>query len=150
MRKPITAIITAILLAPTLLFGYNPREDIAEKPARAGGHYFAYPEDEISAEYGKAPEGYEAFYLSHYGRHGSRYLTSDEGYTHIMAVLDSAAAHGALTDKGRYLRAQLDTVYAEAAGRAGELSKKVHLFGLTRKLLDTYIIVPYPDILRVF
>lgn len=33
---------------------------------------------------------------------------------------------------------------------AGELSKKVHLFGLTRKLLDTYIIVPYPDILRVF
>jgi len=35
-------------------------------------------------------------------------------------------------------------------GRAGELSRKVHLFGLTRKLLDTYIIVPYPDILRVF
>lgn len=33
---------------------------------------------------------------------------------------------------------------------AGKLSRKVHLFGLTRKLLDTYIIVPYPDILRVF
>lgn len=33
---------------------------------------------------------------------------------------------------------------------AGEVSKKVHLFGLTRKLLDTYIIVPYSDILRVF
>ena len=140
MRKPITAIITAILLAPTLLFGYNPREDIAEKPARAGGHYFAYPEDEISAEYGKAPEGYEAFYLSHYGRHGSRYLTSDEGYTHIMAVLDSAAAHGALTDKGRYLRAQLDTVYAEAAGRAGELSplgRRQHM-GIARRMATAY------------
>ena len=33
---------------------------------------------------------------------------------------------------------------------AGEVSKKVHLFGLTRKLLDIYIIVISPDILSVF
>ena len=33
---------------------------------------------------------------------------------------------------------------------AGELSEKVHLFGLSLKLLDTYIIEPSSDILRVF
>lgn len=122
MNRFIITIISALFMAPSLLFAYNPRQDIAEKPARAAGHYFAYPEDEISPEYGTAPAGYEAFYISHYGRHGSRYLTTDEGYTWIMNILDKAEANGAITPQGRLLRAQLDTVYAEARGRAGELS----------------------------
>lgn len=127
-------------MAPSLLFAYNPRLDIAEKPARAAGHYFVYPEDEISPEYGNAPEGYEAFYISHYGRHGSRYLTTDEGYTWIMGILDKAEEHGALTPQGRFLRAQLDTVYAEARGRAGELSplgRRQHR-GIARRMATAY------------
>lgn len=140
MHQSIITIITALLLAPSLLFAYNPRQDIAEKPARAAGHYFAYPEDETSPEYGSVPDGYEAFYLSHYGRHGSRYLTTDEGYTGMMEVLDKAAANNALTPQGHYLRAQLDTVYAEARGRAGELSplgRRQHR-GIAKRMASAY------------
>lgn len=140
MHQSIITIITALLIAPSLLFAYNPRQDVAEKPARAAGHYFAYPEDETSPEYGAAPDGYEAFYLSHYGRHGSRYLTTDEGYTGMMKVLDKAAANNALTPQGRYLRAQLDTVYAEARGRAGELSplgRRQHR-GIAKRMAAAY------------
>jgi len=140
MHQSFITIIAALLLAPSILFAYNPRQDIYEKPARAAGHYYAYPEDEVSADYGNSPEGYEAFYLSHYGRHGSRYLTSEEGYTDIMSVLDKAAAHNALTAHGHYLRAQLDTVYAEARGRAGELSplgRRQHR-GIARRMATAY------------
>lgn len=135
MLRPIIA--TAILLLNALaVCSLNPRADIAEKPARAGGHYYAYPEDEISPEYGKTPQGYEAFYISHYGRHGSRYLTQDQGYTAIMDVLDRAARDGVITPQGRLLRAQLDTIYAEGRGRAGELSplgRRQHM-GIARRM----------------
>ena len=140
MHQSIIAFLTALILAPSLIFAYNPRQDITEKPERAAGHYFAYPEDEISTEYGAVPKGYKAFYLSHYGRHGSRYLTTDEGYTGIMGVLDKAAANNALTPQGSYLRAQLDTVYAEARGRAGELSplgRRQHC-GIARRMAAAY------------
>lgn len=153
MHRSIITIISALILAPTLLFAYNPRQDIADKPARAAGHYFAYPEDETSPDYGTSPAGYEAFYLSHYGRHGSRYLTSDEGYTGMMDVLDKAAANHALTPHGMLLRAQLDTVYAEARGRAGELSplgRRQHR-GIATRMATAYpgIIADSADITAV-
>ena len=45
---------------------------------RLGGVYYAYPITETKMN--QAPEGYEPFYISHYGRHGSRWLTSDNRY----------------------------------------------------------------------
>ena len=102
MHRSIITIIAAILLAPSLLFAFDTRQHIAEKPARAAGHYYAYPDDEISPDYGTSPEGYEAFYLSHYGRHGSRFLTSEEGYTNIMGILARADSAGVLTEAGRH------------------------------------------------
>ena len=98
MHRSIITIIAAILLAPSLLFAFDTRQHIAEKPARAAGHYYAYPDDEISPDYGTSPEGYEAFYLSHYGRHGSRFLTSEEGYTNITPKPAAAPASSRLWD----------------------------------------------------
>ena len=42
---------------------------------RLGGVYFAYPV--TATKMAAAPEGYEPFYISHYGRHGSRWLPDD-------------------------------------------------------------------------
>lgn len=117
-----------ILLATALVctlpaMARNARQDIDENPLRAAGVYYAYPTDEISPEYGSnVPEGYEPFYISHYGRHGSRYLISDRDYTKIMDRLRDASEAGALTQAGERLRLQLDTVWSEARGRGGELS----------------------------
>ena len=42
---------------------------------RQGGVYYAYHAPEfISTD---VPQGYHPFYISHYGRHGSRWLPSD-------------------------------------------------------------------------
>lgn len=95
-------------------------DDIAATPGKAGGVYYAYP---VSSSLNTAPpEGYKPFYISHYGRHGSRYLISDEDYTVILDRLKDAATHDALTPLGIDLMNRLDTVWQEARGRGGELS----------------------------
>ena len=60
-------------------FAQASLEEIAATPGKAGGVYYAYPEPEILQT--PAPAGYKPFYISHYGRHGSRYLISDNDYT---------------------------------------------------------------------
>ena len=42
----------------------------------ASGNYCNYPTP--SGNVTPAPAGYEPFYVSHYGRHGARYMTDDD------------------------------------------------------------------------
>ena len=51
-----------------------------------GGVYYAYhaPKDTLTA----VPEGFKPFYISHYGRHGSRWLPSDSRYEWVNAIKD--------------------------------------------------------------
>lgn len=46
-----------------------------------------------------APKGYKPFYISHYGRHGSR-SSSDEHYIHVRDVLQKAKEQDLLTPAG--------------------------------------------------
>lgn len=95
-------------------------EEIAATPGKAGGVYYAYPTD--SSLNTPAPEGYRPFYISHYGRHGSRYLISDNDYKVVLDRFRDAAAHDALTPLGLDVLARLEIVWEEARGRGGELS----------------------------
>lgn len=95
------------------------RAELAAAPERYGGIHCAYPEPD-SAAGTPAPRGYEPFYVSHYGRHGSRYLVSDAQY---VRVLDTLAAHAeALTPFGRDILGRLQALRDEVAGHAGQLS----------------------------
>lgn len=47
-------------------------QEIQDNPAKAGGVYYAYPVKETKNT--PPPKGYKPFYISHFGRHGSRYL----------------------------------------------------------------------------
>jgi len=89
-------------------------------PDRAGGTYYAYP---YVAE-GKTPrpEGYEAFYLSHYGRHGSRYLTRDDRYSRPLGFYRSQRKAGNLTPLGEDFLRRMETLWAEVEGKGGQLS----------------------------
>ena len=51
------------------------REQIAAVPERAGGIYHSYEYRPAAAA--PAPDGYTPFYISHYGRHGSRWHASE-------------------------------------------------------------------------
>ncbi|MDE6310837.1 MAG: histidine phosphatase family protein [Muribaculaceae bacterium] len=104
------------------LTALTPREEVEANPLKAGGIYFAYPADEIAAVAAERPKGYTPFYLSHYGRHGSRYLISDRDYSDIMERLRDARDKNALTPLGLDVLQRLDTVWIEAEGRGGELT----------------------------
>lgn len=96
------------------------RQQIYADFNRAGSNHYAYPEKQTSLT--PAPAGYEPFYLDHYGRHGSRWLTKERYYTEPVAELEKAARNGKLTEPGRELLRRLRRVAMEAKGREGELS----------------------------
>lgn len=98
-------------------------DSVRQNPGIAGGIYYAYPVAEGTAlNWTAAPDGYKPFYVSHYGRHGSRYLISDEDYLKVVRLLEDADSKNALTPLGKELKAKIDTIYEEARGRGGELT----------------------------
>ena len=70
----------------------------------------------------KAPKGYRPFYISHYGRHGSRWLISTATYTRPVAFLKKAKAEGKLTPLGEDVLSRLEKVELAVRGRYGELT----------------------------
>ena len=122
MRKFAT-IIASLLLAITVSGQTKTmREDIAANPNLAGGIYTAYMVTEhISAP---APRGYKPFYISHYGRHGSRYQTDQAKYDVPAAMLEQASKDGKLTPLGESLLGRVRIIAKDAHMRAGDLSAR--------------------------
>ena len=96
------------------------REEMEANPAQTGGVYLAYPTD-IPAQT-SAPKGYKPFYISHYGRHGSRYLIGDRDYKWVLDLFAAAHRSAALTPLGEDVYGRLQQVWAEAEGHGGDLS----------------------------
>ena len=84
-------------------------------------NYYAYPDLSLPALSG-APEGYKAFYINHYGRHGSRWLLSENNYHLAVATLGKADSAGVLTAQGKAALAIFKDVEAASQKRLGELS----------------------------
>lgn len=85
-----------------------------------GSIYHAYPTP--TAVQTPPPAGFEAFYISHYGRHGSRWRTDDAHYKVVVDVFDSLAAVRALTPLGEDVRGRLHLVWEDARGRSGNIT----------------------------
>lgn len=103
------------------LSAQTTKEEVFSDIYKAGGVYYAYPSANIQKQT-KAPAGYKPFYLSHFGRHGSRYLISDEQYKGVIDVLAKAKSEGALTNLGSKLYADLLTLWKEVQYKGGDLS----------------------------
>ena len=95
-------------------------EEISADLNKAGGVYLAYPK--VEAKLTPAPKGYKPFYVSHYGRHGSRYLLGDRDYLWVLQLMQKADAVNGLTTLGKDVLNRLGQVWAEAQGRAGDLT----------------------------
>lgn len=74
--------------------------------------------------YSNAPKGFKPFYLSHYGRHGSRYLLNDPQYSGPYNTLKEADEKGVLTEFGKSVMNRLEIMKNDASGHLGDLTKK--------------------------
>ena len=102
-------------------------EQVQANPKLVLSDYQPYPildEDPASIPaLTKAPKGYKPFYISHYGRHGSRWLISTATYTEPVAFLKKAKEAGVLTPLGEDVLSRLEKVEVAARGRYGELTR---------------------------
>lgn len=69
-----------------------------------------------------APKGYEAVYVSHYGRHGSRYAYTEKAYTVLLNMLSEAQKAGNLTPYGEALLARCLPFWDNVRYRVGDLT----------------------------
>lgn len=113
----------AVLLSGATLTAtaQQSRSDIHECWQRAGANYLAYPgpQQRLTA----TPRGYEPFYLSHYGRHGSRYMIGEQAYGQPLRTLQRADSLGVLTATGQDALRKVALLCEEARGRDGELTE---------------------------
>lgn len=118
MKK--TFLSLAFIISVVGALAQTTREEMAADLNKTGGVYYAYPVKDFYSS--PAPEGYKPFYISHYGRHGSRYLISTNDYLRVSDALHKANEAGALTPLGIDVMMRVDSVLIEADGRGGDLS----------------------------
>lgn len=87
----------------------------------AASNYRIYPTPDTTS-LTPAPAGKKAFYISHYGRHGSRYLNSKKAYTIPYNILLKADSLGKLTPLGQNVMKQMAIIIDDCHGRWGDLS----------------------------
>ena len=85
------------------------REEIEANKYLAGSNYLDYNRQMTTQPLTPAPKGYVPFYMSHYGRHGSRWLISKDSYTSVVEPMQKARKYGKLTAKGEEVLGQLES-----------------------------------------
>ena len=107
------------------------------------GVFRLYPAADLRC--GDAPDGYTPCYITHYGRHGSRYVIDANQYEDVLNVLKTAAADDKLTPLGQSVYERYDEVYPLLKWREGELSR----IGVEQhKLIAKRMYWSYPEIFR--
>ena len=69
-----------------------------------------------------APKGYEPVYISHYGRHGSRYAYTSKAYSILLEMLQEGASAENLTLQGTALLKQMEPFWEKARYQVGDLT----------------------------
>src|SRR5574344_1449524 len=96
------------------------RQEMASDMTLMEAGYRAYPGP--TTKLTPAPKGEKPFYISHYGRHGSRYLISKNDYEEPVKVMTRAHKEGKLTNLGKDVLRRLKMMSEEANDRLGELT----------------------------
>ena len=131
-------VLLCLLLLGWTAGAQTSREELLSHIELTAGNYTNYPVP--TGHLTPAPEGYEPFYISHYGRHGARYMTSDRAYRRLKEQLDSARKLDILTEYGKDVRHRVKAVAADAKDRAGELTAlgaRQHK-AIARRMFDNY------------
>lgn len=101
MKKLLLSLFAFFMALSAFSQTYDVRETVMSDRDRASGCEGPYRFD--AAPQTPSPKGYEPFYISHYGRHGSRYMWKSSTYSVIKEILDAAKKSNSLTEAGEKL-----------------------------------------------
>lgn len=104
------------------LYKRSAAEDIKGNAFLCASEYLAYDNHPATQALTPTPAGYEPFYFTHYGRHGSRWLIDKEQYTKPLYALQRAHAQGKLTATGEATWQAVEAIYATTHQRRGDLT----------------------------
>ena len=104
------------------VFETSAKDEITANRFLAGSNYLDYDRQLSDKPLTPSPKNYEPYYMSHYGRHGSRWLISDGNYSNPIATLKIAKEQGKLTPLGLKTLAAIEEIYATADKRLGDLT----------------------------
>ena len=138
MKKIFTLLYAAGLCLS--LQAQTARDEIAANPYLAGSNYLDYNRQLSTDKLSPAPKGYEPYYLTHYGRHGSRWLLSTHDYTDVIDALVKASQQGKLTSQGADVLQKMERFYPTTVKRLGDLTtvgERQH-HGIGRRLTQNF------------
>lgn len=98
------------------------KQQIKENRFICASNYLDYDNYPATKKLTPTPKGYEMFYLSHYGRHGSRWLLGENDYLSVIRPMRKAKEEGKLTDEGLQLLTKLEDFYPSTINRLGDLT----------------------------
>jgi len=123
MKKLILSIIALVFLFQGAdAQQFSVYETLKEHPEYLNGTDFLCPTGPVALT--PAPKGYEAFYISHYGRHGARYGCQSDIYDKFNELFSKAAKQDNLTEVGNEFKRKFDVLYPQVRYRVGDLSSK--------------------------
>ena len=117
-----TSVIALCLLCCGAASAQTAQEEIKANRYLSGSNYLDYDRYLPSTPLTAAPKDYEPFYMSHYGRHGSRWLIGEGDYTSPLNTMRDADAAGKLTPEGKAVLQKLEDFYPTTIKRLGELT----------------------------
>ena len=121
MKKLLTIVFFAALAMTVSAQSVNPLEQLKADPRKAYGTDYPY-----SFEAGtltKAPKDYTPFYVSHYGRHGSRYYWNEMLYRELDSTLTRAHKKQLLTPDGEKFYVKFMAAKSELQTGVSELTQ---------------------------
>ena len=127
MKKTFLMVSALLCMAASSALAQPYRSEVAvralqEDRTRAGNNLNSYEFPEIKDT--KPPKGYKPFYISHYGRHGSRSNWGGSAYEGVISVLEAGKAMGILTPDGEMVLAGAHKVMEGWDGMDGRLSQR--------------------------
>ncbi len=121
MKRLLTYVIFCCGMITAAAQGNAVLEQLKADPKKAYGNDYPYHLEMVPQT--KAPKGYEPFYISHYGRHGSRYYWTDRLYRDLDTLLKVGHRRHQLTAEGEAFYSRYMAVSKELQTGVSELTQ---------------------------
>lgn len=136
MRKFILSIF--ITFSFSLAFSQSVKQEVYADKNKMCNNHLRYQDPK--EKYTTAPKGYKPVYISHYGRHGSRYHWTADDYQYFYNIFKNAEKAGVLTDLGKSAAQRIYRLYNDAALRAGDLTQtgREQHAGIAKRMVNNF------------